>query len=80
VIYSKASEAITAVVSTPGKQVMEKFGVKFSYSEEVPHIKMKNGVIYCPFERMIQGIDEPIKAYRAIVKKMNSFKNSSCSP
>jgi hypothetical protein len=80
VIYSKAAEAIAAVVSTPGKQVMEAFGVKFSYREEVPHIKMENGVIYCPFERMVQGIDEPTVAYRAIVEKMNSFKNSSSSP
>jgi hypothetical protein len=80
VIYSKAAEAIAAVVSTPGKQVMETFGVKFSYREEVPHIKMENGVIFCPFERMVQGIDDPIEAYRGIVEKMNSFKNSSSSP
>ena len=79
VIYSKATEAITSVVSTPGKQVMEKFGVKFSYREEVPHIKMENGVIYCPFERMVQGLDDPKEAYQAIVEKMNSFKNSSFS-
>lgn len=77
VIYSKASEAITAVLSTPGKQVLDKYGLKYSYKEEVPHIKMENGVIYCPFERMVQGIEDPIEAYEAIVEKMNSFKTSS---
>jgi len=77
VIYSKAAEAITAVVSSPGKAVLEKYGVKFSYSEEVPHIKMKNGVIYCPFESMVQGIEDPVEAYHAIVEKMESFKASS---
>lgn len=80
VIYSKAAEAIAAVISTPGKKVMETFGVKISYRQEVPHIKMENGVIYCPFERMVQGIDEPAEAYQAIVEKMNSIKNSSSSP
>ena len=77
VIYSKAAEAITAVVSSPGKAVLEKYGVKFSYGEEVPHIKMKNGVIYCPFESMVQGIEDPVEAYHAIVEKMESFKASS---
>jgi len=77
VIYSKAAEAITAVLSTPGKQVLDKYGLKYSFIEEVPHIKMENGVIYCPFERMVQGIDDPSEAYEAIVEKMNSFKTSS---
>ena len=77
VIYSKAAEAITVVVSTPGKIVLEKYGVKFSYQTEVPNIKMENGVIYCPFERMVQGIEDPLEAYMAIVEKMNSFKTAS---
>lgn len=77
VVFIKAAEAITAVLSTPGKRVLEKYGVKFSYREEVPHIKMKNGVIYCPFERMVQGIEDPDEAYKAIIEKMNSFKSSS---
>ena len=79
VIYSKAGEAISAVLSTPGKQVLDKYGLKYSYREEVPHIKLENGVIYCPFERMVQGIDDPVEAYTAIVEKMNSFKTSSSS-
>jgi hypothetical protein len=79
VIYAKAAEVITAVVSTPGKRIIEKFSIKYSYREEVPHIKMKNGVIYCPFEKMVQGIDDPNEAYLAIIKQMDSFKNSSFS-
>lgn len=77
VIYSKAAEAVTVVVSTPGKKVLERYGIKFSYREEVPHIKMENGVIYCPFESMVQGIFDPTEAYVAIVDKMNSFKAAS---
>ena len=77
VIYSKAAEAITAVVSSPGKAILEKYGVQFSYEEEAPHIKMKNGVIYCPFESMVQGIEDPVEAYQAILEKMESFNASS---
>lgn len=77
VIYSRAAEAITAVVSTPGKNLLEANNFKFSYREEVPHIKMKNGVIYCPFESMVQGLHDPHEAYSAIVEKMESFRNPS---
>ena len=76
-VYAKASEAMATVLSTPGRRVLEQNGVKFSYGEEVPHIKMENGVIYCPFESMVQGIENPVEAYNAIVAKMNSFKSSS---
>lgn len=78
-IYSKADEAIAAVVSTPGKMVLEKYGIKCSYQTEVPHIKMENGVIYCPFESMVQGIEDPVDAYHAIIDKMNSFRAPSSS-
>ena len=77
VIYSKAAEAIAVIVSTSGRQVLEANHLKFSYREEVPHIKMKNGVIFCPFESMVQGIHDPYVAYTAIVEKMESFRNSS---
>ncbi len=77
VIYSKAAEAIGAIVSTPGKLVLEEYGLRFSYREEVPHIKMENGVIYCPFERMVQGIHDPVEAYEAIVEKMRGLQGSS---
>ncbi len=76
-IYSGAVEAITVVVSTPGKRLLEEYDIRLSYNEEVPHIKMENGVIYCPFERMVQGIQDPTEAYLAIVEKMNSFKAAS---
>ncbi len=77
VIYAKAAEAQTLLVSSPGKQVLEANGIKFYAREEVPHIKMENGVIYCPFESMVQGINDPDEAYKAIVAKMESFKNPS---
>jgi hypothetical protein len=76
IVYSKATEAVTAIMSTPGKNVLEKHGLKFSFLEEVPHIKMENGVIYCPFENMVQGIEDPKVAYQAIVDKMNSLNSS----
>jgi hypothetical protein len=33
-----------------------------------------DGRIYCPFEAMVQDINDPVQAYRAIVEKMNSLR------
>lgn len=75
VLYSKADQLYAGLVSGPGRQALEEHGLRFEYNEETEHIKMKDGRIYCPFERMVQGISDPAEAYSAIVEKMNSFKN-----
>jgi hypothetical protein len=48
-------------------------GLPTIYVELVDHIKMKDGSIYCPFERMVQGVTDPGEAYAAIVEKMGSL-------
>lgn len=74
ILYSGASEAHAALVSTPGRQVLEQHGLPFTYAQETPHIKMEDGRIYCPFEAMVQGISDPAEAYRAIAEKMRALK------
>jgi hypothetical protein len=76
ILYSKAKEAHTFILSIPGRKALEG-RIKFVYHQEVEHIKTKEGRIYCPFERMVQKINDPNEAYKAIVKKMSSFKNAS---
>jgi len=73
ILYSEAAEAHAQVLSRPGKQVLDQQGLPTMYEELVDHIKMKDGSIYCPFERMVQDISDPAEAYAAIVEKMNSF-------
>jgi hypothetical protein len=41
----------------------------------VDQIKLKDGRIFCPFERMVQGISDPRIAYVEILKKMKEFKS-----
>jgi len=74
IVHSGAAEAHAALVSTPGRQVLEQHGLAFTYAKETPHIKMENGRIYCPFEAMVQGISDPAEAYRAIAEKMRTLK------
>jgi len=79
ILYSEAAEAHAQVLSQLGKQVLDQHGLSTTYEELVDHIKMKDGNIYCPFERMVQGISDPDEAYTAIVEKMNSLNEESAS-
>ena len=74
-LYAKPKEAYAALVSKPGKQVLREHGLTFAFSDETDHIKMKDGRIYCPFERMVQGISDPEEAYHAIVEKMKDLSS-----
>ncbi|MFH2109641.1 MAG: DUF1893 domain-containing protein [Candidatus Bathyarchaeota archaeon] len=77
ILYSGAAEAHAAVLSTQGRRVLEMHGLRFTYAEEVEHIKMRDGRIYCPFEAMVQGLTNPEEAYRAIVEKMRSLRDQA---
>jgi hypothetical protein len=76
ILYSEAAEVHAGVVSKGGREVLERAGTPLFFVEETEHIKMVDGRIYCPFEAMVQGIDDPIQAYHSIVEKMNSLRKS----
>jgi len=74
ILYSGAKEVHAGVISSGGRELLQKAGLKLFYSDETEYIKTIDGRIYCPFEAMVQGIDDPTQAYHAIVEKMNSFR------
>jgi hypothetical protein len=77
ILYSSPAEVHAGVISRGGRELLEKAGLKLFYSEETEHIKTVDGRIYCPFEAMVQGIDDPTQAYHAVVEKMNSFRKTA---
>jgi hypothetical protein len=77
ILYSGAIEVHAGVISRGGRDMLNHAGVRLLYEEETEHIKMVDGRIYCPFEAMVQGIDDPERAYHAIVEKMESLRKSS---
>jgi hypothetical protein len=74
ILYSEAVEVYAGVITSGGREVLTRAGVKLSFEVETEHIKMVDGRIYCPFEAMVQGIDDPLKAYTAIVEKMDALR------
>jgi hypothetical protein len=76
ILYSRASEVQAQVLSEPGKQVFDEHKLDYHYLDLVHHIKQEDGRIFCPFERMVQGISDPEEAYYAIVEKMATLSSS----
>ena len=77
ILYSGAIEVHAGVISRGGRDMLNHAGVRLLYEEETEHIKMVDGRIYCPFEAMVQGIDDPERAYHVIVEKMESLRKPS---
>jgi len=77
ILYGGALEVHAGVITRGGRKALERSGVKLFIGEETEHIKMVNGRIYCPFEAMVQGINDPEQAYHAILEKMESLRKTS---
>ncbi len=75
-LYMGASEVHAMVISEPAKSALEKKGVRYEFWEETDAIKEKDGVIFCPFERLVQDIDDPAEAYGAIRAKLADIRSA----
>lgn len=75
IVYIEAEKVFASVLSRPGKEVLDQHGINVVFSNLVDQIKLKDGRIFCPFERMVQGISDPRIAYVEILKKMKEFKS-----
>ncbi len=73
ILYSNPSEIHAGVITTKARELLEAKRVKVYQASEVSAIKEKDGRIYCPFEAMVQGLNDPEEAYLAIVAKIKSF-------
>ena len=72
-LFSGAAEVHADVITRAARELMEQSKVKLHVGEQTEHIKMVDGRIYCPFEAMVQGIDNPEQAYHAIRDKIQSL-------
>ena len=72
-VYLGALEVHAMLISTGAKELLSDRGIPFVFREETDAIKMRDGVIFCPFERMVQDISDPEVAYAKIRAKMAEF-------
>jgi hypothetical protein len=72
-VYLGAREVHAMLISTGAKELLSDRGIPFVFREETDAIKMRDGVIFCPFERMVQDISDPEVAYAKIRAKLAEF-------
>ena len=72
-IHLGVSEVHAMLISAGAKDLLKKHGISFQFREETDAIKMKDGVIYCPFERLVQGISDPEEAYVKVKAKLSEI-------
>jgi hypothetical protein len=74
-IYLGASEVHAMLITKGAKQTLLENGVEHYFRQETDAIKTRDGVIYCPFEKMVQDILDPEEAYLMIKKKLFEFRS-----
>jgi hypothetical protein len=72
-VYMGAVEVHALLISAGAKEVLGEHGVGFIFREETDAIKMRDGVVFCPFERLVQGVSDPEEAYLMIRAKLSDL-------
>ncbi len=72
-IHLGVSEVHAMLITSGAKGMLEKYGIVFQFREETDAIKLKDGVIFCPFERLVQGISDPEEAYVKVKAKLSEM-------
>ena len=61
-------EIYAGVVSEPALRVMERYGIKITYGEQVKAIRNRDNTGFCPMEKSVWEIEDPNLAYETILK------------
>jgi len=72
-IHLGVSEVHAMLITTGAKDMLDKYGIVFQFREETDAIKTEDGVIFCPFERLVQGISDPEEAYVKVKAKLREM-------
>jgi len=72
-VYMGAVEVHALLISAGAEEVLVEHGVGFVFREETDAIKMRDGVVFCPFERLVQGVSDPEEAYLMIRAKLSDL-------
>lgn len=73
IAYMGVMEAHAGVISATAVKVLRRHGISYHFGEEVEAVKSRDGVIVCPFEKLVQEVSDPEEAYNRIRAKMSEF-------
>jgi len=64
-VYVKASEVHAVVMSWGAERILHRSGIPYFFLAETSYIRGRQGGV-CPFERSVEGVEDPEEAYRRI--------------
>jgi hypothetical protein len=72
-VYMGAVEVHAMVISESAEAILSKNGVCFTFREETDVVKAKDGVVFCPFEKLVWDVSDPEEAHRLIRAKLKEL-------
>jgi len=69
----RAREAHALVMSKEALRALERHGIAARAGELVERIMAPDGRAPCPFERLVEGVEEPEEAYRLVVRRLKGM-------
>ena len=69
-LYMGAVEVHAGVISGGAKRLLSEHGVGYEFLEETDVVKAKDGVVFCPFEKLVWDVSDPEEAYTLIRAKL----------
>jgi hypothetical protein len=69
-LYMGAAEVHAVVISSGAKRLLSEQGVGFEFLEDTDVMKAKDGVVFCPFEKLVWDVSDPKEAHTLIRVKL----------
>ena len=69
-LYMGAAEVHAGVISGGAMRLLSEHGVGYEFLEETDVVKAKDGVVFCPFEKLVWDVSDPEEAYTLIRAKL----------
>ncbi len=69
-LYMGAAEVHAGVISSGAKKLLSEHGVGFEFLEDTDVVKAKDGVVFCPFEKLVWDVSDPEEAHALIRAKL----------
>ncbi len=72
-LYMGASEVHAGVISGGAKVLLSEHGVQYQFLEDTDVVKAKDGVVFCPFEKLVWDVSDPEEAHTLIRAKLREL-------
>ena len=72
-LYMGATEVHAGVISGGAKVLLSEHGVQYQFLEDTDVVKAKDGVVFCPFEKLVWDVSDPEEAHTLIRAKLREL-------